>query len=162
MLGAHVKNIYSKIAKLQSQIQQHCMYPHTPENNRSDTVQLLALEFDPDIDSENQPTSTSNSSTNNNQQQQADLNIIDANNCEAKNTQTQNQQFEINWPDTPTVQIPRVSSTVPDQPPEVQYLRRASTKASPKEDILDIEEDKHGQQNTEHHHLITCHNTPGK
>ena len=53
MLGAHVKNTYTKIGELQSQIQQHCMYPHTPENNHSDTVQLLAPEFNPDIDSEN-------------------------------------------------------------------------------------------------------------
>ena len=37
-LGAHIKNTYTKIGKLQSQIQQHCMYAHTPENNHSDTV----------------------------------------------------------------------------------------------------------------------------
>ena len=106
MLGAHVKNIYSKIGELQSQIQQHCLYPHTPENHHSDMVQLLVPEFDPDIDGKNQSTSTSHSSTNNNQQQQVDLNTIDANECEAENTQTQNQQFETDWPDAPTIQIP--------------------------------------------------------
>ena len=42
-----------KIGELQGQIQQHCMYLHTLENNHSDTVQLLAPEFDPDIDGEN-------------------------------------------------------------------------------------------------------------
>ena len=35
----------------------------------------------------------------------------------------------------------------------------SSTKAAPKEDIPDIEEDEHNQQNTEHHHLITHNNT---
>ena len=55
-LGAHVKNIYTKIGELRGQIQHHCMYPNTPENNRSDTVQLLAPEFNPDIKSKNQPT----------------------------------------------------------------------------------------------------------
>ena len=34
-----------------------------------------------------------------------------------------------------------------------------STKAASKEDIPDIEEDEHDQQNTEHRHLITHHNT---
>ena len=118
-LGAHIKNIYTKIGKWQSQIQQHCMYPHTPENSHSDTVQLLAPEFDPDIDGKNQLISTSNTLRSNNQQQQANPNIIDANKHEAENIQTQNRQFESNWPDAPTVQIPRVSSTTPDQPPEV-------------------------------------------
>ena len=106
MLRAHIKNINTKIGKLQGQIQQHCMYPLTPENNCSDTVQLLAPEFDPDIDRENQPTSTSNASTNNNQHQQPDLKIIHANNCETEDTKTKNQQFQTNWPDAPTIQIP--------------------------------------------------------
>ena len=106
MLRAHVKNIYTKIGELQGQIQQHCMYPHTPEDNHSDTVQLLPPEFDPEINGEEQPTSTTNTSANNKQHQHRDLNTIDANDCETKDTQTQNQQFKTDWPDAPTVQIP--------------------------------------------------------
>ena len=42
-LCSHVNNIYSKLSKLQKHIQHHCMYPHQ-------TVQIDALEYDPDID----------------------------------------------------------------------------------------------------------------
>ena len=102
-LEAHIKNIYTKIGELQSQIQQHCMYPHTRENNHGDAVQLLAPEFDPDINSEDPPIPKPDAVSNNNQE---NCNIINANDCEAENTQTQNQQFETDWPDAPTTQIP--------------------------------------------------------
>ena len=117
MLRAHIKNIYTKLGELQGQIQQHCMYPHTPENNCSDMVQLLAPEFDPDIDGENQPTST-----NNNQPQHPDLNTTDANDFKTEDIQTQKQQSQTDWPDAPTIQIPRVSLTVPDQPQRFNTL----------------------------------------
>ena len=46
----HVNNIYNKLSEPQKHIQHHCMYPH-----QSDTVQINALEYDPDIDGDNQP-----------------------------------------------------------------------------------------------------------
>ena len=49
-LCSHINNIYNKLSKLQKHIQQHCMYPH-----QSDTVQIDALEYDLDIDGDNQP-----------------------------------------------------------------------------------------------------------
>ena len=49
-LCSHVNNIYNKLSKLQKHIQHHCMYPH-----QTDTVQIDALEYDPDIDGDNQP-----------------------------------------------------------------------------------------------------------
>ena len=49
-LCSHVNNIYNKLSELQKHIQHHCMYPH-----QSDTVQINALEYDPDIDGDNQP-----------------------------------------------------------------------------------------------------------
>ena len=58
------------------------MYPHNIDNNRSDTVQLLAPEFDSDIDGDNQPTST-----NTNQPQHPDNNTTDADNTKRKDTQ---------------------------------------------------------------------------
>ena len=48
-LCSHVNNIYSKLSELQKHIQLHCMYSH-----QSDTVQIDAPEFDPDIDGDNQ------------------------------------------------------------------------------------------------------------
>ena len=117
-------------------------------------MQLLAPEFDLDIDRDNQPTST-----NSNQPQYSDSNTTDANYFKREDTQTQKQQSETDWPDATTVQIPRVSSTVPDQLPEVHYIRKASTKLTKREDIPDIEEDEQDNHNTEYRHLITHHNT---
>ena len=44
-LCSHVNNIYSKLSELQKLIQHHCMSSH-----QGDSVQIKALEFDPDID----------------------------------------------------------------------------------------------------------------
>ena len=49
-LCTHVNNIYNKLSELQKHIQHHCMYPH-----QTDTVQINALEYYPDIDGDNQP-----------------------------------------------------------------------------------------------------------
>ena len=153
-LRAHIKNIDTKLGELQGQIQQHCMYPHTSDNNCSDVVQLLAPEFDPDIDGDNQPTST-----NNNQPQYSDIGTTDVNHPKTENTQTQNHQPKTNWPDTLTIQIPWVSLTVQDQPPEIKYIRRASTKLTQNVDIPNIEEDEQDNYNMEYRHRITHLNT---
>ena len=50
-LCSHVNNIYSKLSKLQKQIQHHCMYM-----NQGDTVQIEAPDFDPDIDRDTSPS----------------------------------------------------------------------------------------------------------
>ena len=110
------------------------MYPHNIENNRSDTVQLLAPEFYSDIDEDNQPTPT-----NTNQPQHPDNNTTDTSQTKSKDTQVQQQHFDTDWPDAPTIQIPWISSTVPDQPPEVHYIRKTSAKLTNNKDIPDIE-----------------------
>ena len=48
-LCSHVNNIYNKLSELQKHIQHHYMYSH-----QSDTVQIDTLEYDPDIDGDNQ------------------------------------------------------------------------------------------------------------
>ena len=48
-LCSHINNIYNKLSKLQKHIQHHCMCSH-----QSDTVQIDAPEYDPDIDEDNQ------------------------------------------------------------------------------------------------------------
>ena len=48
-LCCHVNNIYSKLSELQKHILHHCMYSH-----QSNTVQIDAPEYDPDIDGNNQ------------------------------------------------------------------------------------------------------------
>ena len=121
-LCSHVNNIYSKLSELQKHIQHHCMYPH-----QSDTVQIDALEYDLDIDGDNQPNTDKKHAT---VSIQGTLEMIpesfvledDNSIAPENNTALQNQQ-ETNWPDAPAIQIPGVSSTTSDQPPEVRYNR---------------------------------------
>ena len=49
-LCSHVNSIYSKLSELQRQIQHHHMHL-----NQGDTVQIEALDFDPDIDGVTSP-----------------------------------------------------------------------------------------------------------
>ena len=48
VLSGHITTLYIKLAHLDKQIQTHCIYPHS----QLDTVQLNALDYDPDIDGE--------------------------------------------------------------------------------------------------------------
>ena len=48
VLSDHIAALHTKLVHLDKQIQIHCMYPHP----QSDTVQLNALDYDPDIDGE--------------------------------------------------------------------------------------------------------------
>ena len=50
-LCTNINSIYTKLAQLESQVQQHCMYPHC----QADFIQIDAPDYDPDIDGENQP-----------------------------------------------------------------------------------------------------------
>ena len=52
VLSGHIAAIHSKLAHLDKQIQIHCIYPH----QHSDAVQLNALDYDPDIDGDTNPT----------------------------------------------------------------------------------------------------------
>ena len=122
-LCSNVNNIYNKLSELQKHIQHHCMYPH-----QSDTVQINALEYDPDIDEGNQPNTDKKHATVSIQgtlEMILESSVLEDDNSIApeNNTALQNQQ-ETNWPDAPTIQIPGVSSTTSDQPPEVTYNRR--------------------------------------
>ena len=120
-LCSHVNNIYNKLSKLQKHIQHHCMYSH-----QSDTVQIDAPEYDPDIDRDNQSNTDKKHTTVSVQgtlEMIPESSILEDENSIApeNNTDPQNQQ-ETDWPDAPAVQIPGVSSTT-DQPPEVMYNR---------------------------------------
>ena len=96
------------------------MYPH-----QSDTVQIDAPEYDPDIDGDNQPNTDKKHAT---VSLQGTLETIpessvseDDNSIAPENNTAQQNQQETNWPDAPTIQIPGISPTTPDQPPEVTY-----------------------------------------
>ena len=58
ILSGHIAALYNKLVHLDKQIQIHCIYPH----QQSDTVQLNALEYDPDIDGDTDPVNAIQSS----------------------------------------------------------------------------------------------------
>ena len=58
VLSGHIATLHSKLEHLEKQIQIHCIYPHP----QLDAVQLNALDYDPDIDGETNPTNVVQSS----------------------------------------------------------------------------------------------------
>ena len=116
------------------------MYPH-----QTDTVQIDTPEYDPDIDRDNQPNTDKKHAT---VSVQGTLEMIpeccvledDNSIAPENNTASQNQQ-ETDWPDTPTVQIPGVSSKTSDQPPEVTYNRQQTQPSTVDLKIPELEED---------------------
>ena len=98
------------------------MYPH-----QSDTVQIDTLEYNLDIDRDNQPNTDKRHamvSVQGTLEMIPESSVLEDGNSIApeNNTALQNQQ-ETDWPDAPTIQIPGVSSTTSDQPQEVTYNR---------------------------------------
>ena len=133
-LCSHINNIYNKFSELQKHIQHHCMYSH-----QRDIVQIGAPEYNPDIDGDNQPNTDKKHKT---VSVQGTLEMIpesselEDDNSIAPEYNTVQQNQETDWPDTPTIQIPGVSSTT-DQPPEVTYNRQ---QAQPSTENLKIPE----------------------
>ena len=139
-LCSHVNNIYNKLSKLQKHIQHHCMYPH-----QTDTVQIDAPEYDPDIDGENQPNTDKKHAT---VSIQGTLEMIpessileDENSIVPENNAALQNQQETDWPDVPAIQIPGVSSTTSDQPPEVTYNRSQVQPSAVDLEIPELEDD---------------------
>ena len=157
--------IHSKIAELQQQIQQHCMYPHNKELLQIDTVQLKAPEYDPDIDGDkdlhtsNRHATVSVNSILEDNHSISDL--IDDSSTNPDTTTYHQDPIKTDLPDAPTVQILHVSSTTTDLPPEVTYYRRIMVYTAEGEEIPDIEEeDKDKQEHSSGiNNLITHHNT---
>ena len=114
-LSSHISNIYNKLLELQKHIQHHCMYPH-----QTDTVQINAPEYNPDIDGDNQPNTDNKHVTVSvqgtlNTSQEPSI-LEDDNSIAPDNFTTTQSQQETNWPDAPTIHIPGISSTTSDQP----------------------------------------------
>ena len=134
------------------------MYPH-----QTDTVQIDVLEYNPDIDGENQPTTDKMHTTVSVQgtlETIQESSILEDDNSIApeNNTALQNQQ-ETDWPDTPTIQIPGVSSTTSDQPPEVMYNRCQVQPSTVDLKIPELEDDSDQDQFADLDTLMTHHNT---
>ena len=130
------------------------MYPH-----QTDTV----LEYNLDIDGDNQPNTDKRYET---VSVQGTLNTLqessvleDDNSITPDNITTSQNQQETNWPDAPTIQIPGISSTTSDQPPEVTYNRCQIQPSTVDLDIPELEEDSDQDQFTDLDTFITHHNT---
>ena len=133
------------------------MYPH-----QTDTVQINAPEYDPDIDGDNQPTTDKKHAT---VSVQGTLETIpessvleDDNSVAPENITTLQNQQETDWPDTPTVQIPGVSSTTSDQPPEVMYNRCQVQPSAVDLKIPELEDNSDQDQFADLDTFITHHN----
>ena len=157
-LCTHVNNIYNKLSELQKHIQHHCMYPH-----QTDTVQINTPEYDPDIDGDNQPNTDKKHVT---VSIQGTLNtspepsvLEDDNSIVPDNIATPQNQQETDWPDAPTIQIPGISSTTLDQPPEVMYNRHQVQSSAVDLKIPELEEDSDQDQFADLDTFITHHNT---
>ena len=120
-LCSHVNNIYSKLSKLQRQIQYHHMHM-----NQGDTIQIEAPNFDPDIDG---VTSPSTDEKPNELMTQGTLSPIsevtkseDDNSLTPRAATQQLTSQETDWLDAIPVQIPQVSSLTA-QPEEQGHSR---------------------------------------
>ena len=157
-LCTHVNNIYNRLSELEKQIQHHSMYPH-----QTDTVQINAPEYNSDIDGDNQPNTHNSQVTISvqgtlNTPQESSV-LEDDNSTAPDNITTSENQQETNWPEAPAIQIPGVSSTTSDQPPEITYNRHQIQPSSRDLEIPGLEEDSDQDQFANPDNLITHHNT---
>ena len=137
------------------------MYPH--QRDQSDTVQIDAPEFNPDIDRDSQLNTDKEHET---VSVQGTLEMIpespepeDDNSIAPEDNTAQQNQQETNWPDAPTVQIPGASSTTPDQSLEVVYNRRQAQSSAVDPKIPELEDDSDPDQFADLDTYMTHHNT---
>ena len=127
------------------------------------TVQINAPEYDPDIDGDNQPNTDKEHEK---ASVQGTLEMIpessepeDDNSITPEDNMVQQNQQETDWPDTPTIQIPGVSSTTSDQPPEVTYNRHQVQPSTVDSEIPELEDNSDQDQFTDLDTFMTHHNT---
>ena len=154
-LCSHINNIYSKLSKLEKHIQHHCMYSH-----QSDTVQIDAPEYDPDIDGDNQSNTEEKHKI---VSVQGTLEMIpepsepeDDNSIAPENNTVQQNQQKTDWPDAPAIQIPGVSPTT-DQPPEVMYNRHQVQPSTVDPKIPALQDDSDQDQFADPNTYMTHH-----
>ena len=134
------------------------MYPH-----QTDTVWINTLEYDPDIDRDDQPNTDNKHVTVSvqgtlNTSQESSV-LEDDKSIAPNNITTPQNQQETDWPDASTIQILGISSTTLDQPPEVMYNRCQIQPSSVELEIPELEEDSDKDQFADLDAFITHHNT---
>ena len=137
------------------------MYLH--QRDQSDTVQIDAPKFNPDIDGDSQLNIDKEHET---ASVQGTLETIpessepeDDNSIAPEDNMAQQSQQETDWPDTPTIKIPGASSNIPDQPLEVMYNRHPVQPAMVNFQIPELEDDSDPDQFADFDTYMTHHNT---
>ena len=158
-LCTHINTINNRLAKIEKQVQQHCMYP----DSQIDAVQINGPEYDSDIDGDNQPHTHNNRVIVSVQgilmtPQEPSIEEDDNSTALGNATDTETHQ-ETDWPHAPTVQIPGVSSMTSDQPQEVTYNIHQTQPSPANSEIPELKEDSDQDQFADPTFLINQHNT---
>ena len=156
-LCSHVNNIYSKLSELQKLIQHCCMYSH-----QGDTMQIEAPELDPDIDGDS-PLNTDEKHgkvlIQGTLATIPETSELEDDDSIAPGTNTDPTKLpKTDWPDTPPMQIPRVSSPTA-QLPEQRYNRRQVQPSTENFKIPELEKNSEEEQFTDFDSFMTHHNT---
>ena len=155
-LCSHVNNIYSKLSELQRQIQNH----HT-HMNRGDTVQIEALDFDPDIDgvsshsTDEKPNKLRIQGTS---PPTPEVTEPEGDSLTPVTTIQQLTSHETDWPDTTPVQIPQVSSSIV-QPEEQEIIRSQARYNTKSFKIPELEDNSEEEQFADLESYLAHHNT---
>ena len=138
------------------------MYPHNIDVHQVDAVQIEAPDYDPDIDRDKESL-TENKRATVSVQEILDnnhniLELVDDKSTTPDTTTPYQDHKQTDWPDAPTIQIPGVSSTTGDLPPEVTYNRCTTQYTADDKEIPQLEEeDRHYSLHFDN--FISHHNT---
>ena len=149
-LCLHVNNIYSKLSELQRQIQYHHMHM-----NQGDTVQIVAPDFDPDINGVSSP-STDEISNKSLIQGTSSLTPEIENECSTPATSI--QQLTSQDTDSPDVIHVQIPSSI-DQPEDQGLDRHQTQHNSERFKIPDLEENSEEEQFADLDSYQAHHNT---
>ena len=132
-------------------------------NCRSIPNITVYIHIDIDIDGDNQPNTDKKQAT---VSIQGTLEMIpessvleDDNSIAPENITAPQSQHKTDWPDAPAIQIPGVSSTTSDQPPEVMYNRHQVQPSTVDLKIPELEDDSDQDQFADLDTFMTHHNT---
>ena len=152
-LCLHINNIYNKLAELQRQIQHH-----DPHMNSGDTIQIEALDFDPDINDISSPTMDEISNKVLKQGTASPTPKITKPEIECSTSATSIQQIasqDTDWPDAIPVKIPSLI----DQPEDQGIDRHQTQHNTDRAEIPDLEENSKEEQYTNLDSYLAHHNT---
>ena len=156
-LCSHINNIYSKLLELQKKIQHYRMYM-----NQGNTVQIEAPEFDPDIDGDSHASTDERHEITPVQGTLVPIPEIpepDEDNSIAPGAKTDQPTYqETDWPDTISVQIPRVSSSTAPLP-EQGHNRQQAQHYTENFEIPELEENYEEEQFADFDSFVAHHNT---